>query len=88
MPTISTQVAQHIFIFTPLVLYCLCNRSFPHGSVVKDTAANAGDVGSALGWERSPGEGTGNPLQYSCLGSPVDSGIRQATVHGVAENQT
>ena len=42
----------------------------PGGSVAKNPCANAGDPGSILGWERSPGEGNGNPLQYSCLGNP------------------
>ena len=41
-----------------------------------------------LGCEDPPGEGNGNPLQYSCLGNPTDTGACQATVHGVAKNQT
>ena len=44
----------------------------PGGSEVKASASNAGDPGSILGWGRSPGEGTGNPLQYSCLENPMD----------------
>ena len=47
---------------------------FPGGIVVKNLAANAGDMGSVPGSERSPGEGNGNPLQYSCLGNLVDRG--------------
>ena len=58
---------------------------FPGGSVVKNPTANAGDVGSGPGLGRSPGEGRGNPLQYSCLGSPMDRGACRATVHGVAK---
>ena len=57
---------------------------FPGGSVVKNPPANAGDagdVGSIPGLGRSPGDGNGNPLQYSCLGNPVDRGEWQATVH-------
>ena len=46
--------------------------SFPHSSVGKESACNAGDLGSIPGLERSPGEGTGNPLQYSCLENPMD----------------
>ena len=46
----------------------------PGGSEVKASACNAGDLGSVPGLGRSPGEGNGNPLQYSCLGNPVDSG--------------
>ena len=54
--------------------------------MVKNLPANAGDTGSFPGLERSPGEGNGNPLQYSCLGNPMDRGAWQAvTVHGVAK---
>ena len=56
---------------------------FPGGSVVKNPPANAGDVGSISGSGKSPGEGNGNPLQYSYLGNPMDRGAWQATVHGV-----
>ena len=45
--------------------------------------ANAGDAGCISGSGGSPGEGNGNPLQYSCLGNPMDRGTWQATVHGV-----
>ena len=58
---------------------------FPGGSVVKNPPANAGDVGSIPVSGRSPGEGNGNPLQYSCLENPMDRGALQATVHGVTE---
>ena len=47
---------------------------FPGGSDGKQSACNAGDPGSIPGWERSPGEGNGNPLQYSCLENPMDGG--------------
>ena len=47
---------------------------FPGGSVVKNRPANAGDVGSIPGLGRAPGEGNGNPLQYSCLRNPMDWG--------------
>ena len=56
---------------------------FPGGSVVKNLLINAGDMGSIPGLGRSHGEGNGNPLQYSCLGNPMDRGAWQATVHGV-----
>ena len=62
--------------------------SFPGGSVVKNLPVNAGDVGSIPGWGRSPGEGNGKRLQYSCLGNPVNRGGRRATVHGVTKSQT
>ena len=50
--------------------------------------ASAGDVGLIPGWGRSPGEGNGNPLQYSCLENPMDGGAWQATDPGVAKSQT
>ena len=53
---------------------------FPGSSVVKNPPANAGDLGLIPGSERSAGEGNGNPLQYSCLGNPMDRGVWQATV--------
>ena len=52
--------------------------------MVKNPPVNAGDVGSIPESGRSPGEGNGNPLQYSCLGNPRDRGAWQATVHVVA----
>ena len=61
---------------------------FPGGSDGKESANNAGDVGSVPGSGRSPGEGNGNVLQYSCLENPLDRGARQATVHGVTKSQT
>ena len=56
--------------------------------MVKNLPANAGDVGSVPGLERSPGGGNGSLLQYSCLGNPMDREAGWATVHGVAESQT
>ena len=53
--------------------------------MVKNLLANAGDMGSIPGSRRSPGEGNGNPLQYSCLGNPMDRGAWWATVHGVTK---
>ena len=52
---------------------------------VKNLPANAGGEGSILGLGRSPGEGNGNPLQYSCLGNPIDCRVWGATVHGAAK---
>ena len=57
---------------------------FPGGSDSKAFACNAGDPGSILVSERSPGEGNGNPLQYSCLENPRDGGAWWATAHRVA----
>ena len=59
---------------------------FPSGSVVKNPPANVGDPGSIPGSGRSPGEGNGNPLQYSSLGNPMDRGVWRTPVHGVAES--
>ena len=58
------------------------------GSDGKESACNAGDQGSVPGSGRSPGEGNGNPLQYSCLENSMDRGAWQATVHGVAKSWT
>ena len=52
---------------------------FPGGSDCKESACNAGDLGSIPGLERSPGGENGNPLQYSCLENPMDGGAWQAT---------
>ena len=66
-------------------------EDFPGGSVVKNLPANArdaGDASSTPGLGRSPGEGNGNPLQYSCLENPMDTGTWRASVHGVSKSQT
>ena len=57
--------------------------SFPGGSDSKESACNAGDLGSIPGLERSPGEVNGYPLQYSCLENSMDRGV-----HGVAKSWT
>ena len=61
---------------------------FPGGSDGKESACSAGDGGSVPGSGRSPGEGNGNPLQYSCLGNPTDRGAWWATVRGDAKSRT
>ena len=64
------------------------NTGFLGGTVIKHPpadAGDAGDVGSIPGWGRSPGRGTGNPLQHSCLENSMD---REATVLGVTKSQT
>ena len=53
-----------------------------------ESTCHAGDLGSISGWGRSPGGGNDNPLQFSCLGNPMDRGAWWATVHRVAESQT
>ena len=63
---------------------------FPRGTVVKNLPASAGDsrdTGLIPGSGRSPGEGNGSPLQYSCLANPMDRGVWRATVHGVTKSR-
>ena len=60
----------------------------PGDPVVKNPLANAGDMGLIPELERSPREGNGNPLQYSCLENSMDRGAWQATAHEVTKNQT
>ena len=69
---------QRYFFFSYLVHI----QSFPGGSDSKESCCNAGDPGSIPGLERSPGEGNGTPLQYSCLENPMDGGAWQVTVRG------
>ena len=61
---------------------------FPGGSDSKAYAYSTGDLGSIPGSGRSPGEGNGNPPQYSCLENPTDGGAWWDTVHGVAKSRT
>ena len=68
------------------VCLCLCVSvctDFPDGSNSKEYACNVGDVDLIPGSGRSLGEGSGNPLQYSCLANSMDRGAWWATVHGV-----
>ena len=67
------------------------SQGFPGGTVVKNPPANAGDAQNAgliPGSGRSPAEGYGNPLQYSCLENPMDRGARWVTVHRVTKSWT
>ena len=61
---------------------------FPGTSDSEESACNAGDLGSIPVLGRSPGEGKGYPLQYSCLENSMDRGAWQVTVHGVSKSQT
>ena len=70
---------------------CCCTAetgASPGGSVDKESACNAQDLGLIPGSGRSLGEENGNPLQYSCLENPMDRGAWWATVHGVARSRT
>ena len=75
------------FVFLYLVvqnILQLC-RHFPSGTSGKESSSNARDAGLIPGYRRSPEEGNGNPLWYSCLGNPMDRGAWRATVHGAAK---
>ena len=65
-----------------------CGWGFSGGWVVKNPPFNAGDLGVIRGARRSPGEGDGTPLQYSCLGNPMGREAWWAAVHEVAKSQT
>ena len=71
-----------------MICISLNRKGFPGGSKDKASACSAGDPGSIPGLGRSPGEGNGNPLQYSCLENHMDRGAWRATVHGVEKSQT
>ena len=60
-------------------------EGFPGGSPIKNMLASTGDVSLVPELRKSPGEGNSNPLQYSCLGNPMDRGAWQAMVYGVAK---
>ena len=82
----GAQVYFEIVIFSPS--YLLSFSDFPCGSDGKASACNAGDPDLVPGLGKSPGEGNGNPLQYSCLENPMNRRACWATVHGVTESQT
>ena len=65
---------------------CLSFEGFPGRSVGQKSACSTGDLGSTSGSGRSPGEGDGNPFQYSCLENPMDKGARWAKVHELAKH--
>ena len=64
------------------------SQGFPGGSDGKASTHNVGDLDSIPGLGRSPGEGNGNPLQYSCLENSMDRGAWWVAVHGVAKSRT
>ena len=73
----------------PKCVLCFQNElGFPHSSVGKESACNAGDLALIPGLGRSPGEGNGNLLHYSCLENPMDRGAWWAAVHRVTQSRT
>ena len=84
----STQFIETTQIFLVKLKVITLRMGFPDGSDGKVSACNARDLGSVPGSGRSPGEGNGNPLQYSCLENSMDREAWQASVHGVAKSWT
>ena len=76
------------FLFQSNFYWSIIALGFPGGSDGKKSACNVGNPGLIPGLGRSPGEGNGNPLQYSCLEDPMDRGAWWATVHGVTKSWT
>ena len=74
----------HRYVYTYIEIF----ENFSGGSDGTASVYNAGDPGSIPGSGRSPGEGNGNPLQYSCLENPMGGGAWEATVLGVAKSRT
>ena len=72
--------------YSPLKGSVKSPRGFPGGSVENNPTANSGDTGSIPQSGRSPGEGNGNPFQYSCLENPMDRGAWRATVQEVTKS--
>ena len=89
-PTIIVllSISPFMSISVCLMYWEISLRRFPGGSDGKVSACNAGDLGSIPGLGRSPGEGNGNPLQYSHLENPMDGGAWRATVREVAKSRT
>ena len=82
---------ENCFLLRNILPHNLDRTDFPGASVVRNPPAKAGDArdkGLIPGSGRSPGEGNGNPLQYSCLENPMDRGAWWATVHGVMKSGT
>ena len=82
-----THIHTHLYMsIIYICIYTVGALGFPSGSHGKESTCNAGDLSLIPRSGRSPGEGNGNPLQYSCLENPMDWGAWQAIVHGVAES--
>ena len=88
-------VLMYLYVYIPYVCVCLyiyihihTGEGFPGDADNKESACNPGNLGSSPGSGRYPGEGNGNPLQYSCLENSIGRESWQATVHGVTKSQT
>ena len=88
MWAISKVFVEFIIILLLVFFWHVESYGCPGGSDSVESACNAGDRGSIPGLGRSPGEGNGNPLQYSCLENPMNEGAWQAIVRGVAKTGT
>ena len=75
-------------MFKVLIMLVQMSMGFPGGSDSKESACNVGDLGLMAGLGRSPGEGNGYSLQYSCLKNSVDRGAWRAAIHRVAKSWT
>ena len=85
----TNNIFNYVSIYYILIYACVfLYMGFPGGSAVRNLPANSGDAGSIPGSGRSPGEGNGKLLQYSCLENSMDREAWQATVHGVSKSQT
>ena len=90
MIKLSVELRSQRSMFHASLIYSLFigTWGFLGGSDSKKSVRNAGEPGLIPGLGRSPGEGNGNPVQYSCLENPMDTGAWWATVHGVTRSQT
>ena len=75
-------------MFSGSILGTVSYQGLPRWLSGKESACQAGDMGSVPGSRKTPGGGNGNPLQYSCLENPMDRGVWRATVHGAAKSRT
>ena len=88
---VSPAIASHLVLIPQYLPLSTHFTGFPGGTVIKNLPAHAGDIrdaGLIPGSGRSPEEGNGNPLQYSCLEHSIDRGVWQAPVHEVTKSQT
>ena len=84
----SAEIGNQISLSLEILFFITAYVATKEGSDGKESTCYAEDLGSIPGWGRSPGEGNGNPLQYSCLEDPMDRGAWWATVYGVAKSWT